>query len=218
MRIYRRPGNHGTGPDRERGQALVEFALVLPIALFLLLIMLEVGLAFSHKLTIGYASREGARTAAALGNGGAASCSGSDPNAAAAAAVDKQIIAATQRILKSPGSDIKMNNVTQIRIYKADSAGAQIGGFVNVWTYTPGAGPDIDDGASVDKLDFSQLSAGWAACSRINVTNPDSIGVQVVYTYNLTTPLAAIAQLIGGSQATSYALNDQTIMAVNPTQ
>jgi len=218
MRIYRRPGNPSEAADRGRGQALVEFALVLPIALFLLLIMLEVGLAFSHKLTVGYASREGARTGAALGNGGAASCSGSDPNAAVAAAVDKQIIAATQRILKSPGSDIVMNNVSQIRIYKASSTGDQIGGYVNVWTYTPGAGPDIDDGASVDRLDFSQSSVGWAACSRVNVTDPDSIGVQVVYTYNLSTPLAAIAQLIGGSQATTYALNDQTIMAVNPTQ
>lgn len=218
MRISRRPSNHDTAPDREKGQALVEFALVLPIALFLLLIMLEVGLAFSHKLTVGYASREGARTAAALGNGGAASCSGSDPNAASAAAVDKQIIAATQRILKSPGSDIKMSNVSQIRIYKATATGSQFGSSVNVWTYTPGGGPDIDDGTSVDRLDFSQQSVGWPACSRVNVTTPDSIGVQVVYTYNLATPLAAIAQLIGGSQATSYALNDQTIMAVNPTQ
>ncbi len=82
--------------------------------------MLEVGLAFSHKLTVGYASREGARTAAALGNGGAASCSGSDPNAAAAAAVDKQIVAAAQRILKSPGSDIKMNRVSQIQDLQGD--------------------------------------------------------------------------------------------------
>ncbi len=49
-------------PTADGGQALVEFALVLPIALFLLLIMLEVGLAFSHKLTVGYATREGART------------------------------------------------------------------------------------------------------------------------------------------------------------
>ncbi len=112
-RMGRRPGKPSHGAERGKGQALVEFALVLPIALFLLLIMLEVGLAFSHKLTVGYASREGARTGAALGNGGAASCSGSDPNAALAAAVDKQIIAATQRILKSPGSDIILSNVSE---------------------------------------------------------------------------------------------------------
>ena len=46
---------------RERGQGLVEFALVLPIFMLLLLIMLEFGLAFNHRLTVGYASREGAR-------------------------------------------------------------------------------------------------------------------------------------------------------------
>ncbi len=70
----------------------------------------------------------------------------------------------------------------------------------------------------MDKLDFSQQSVGWPACSRVFSPTPDSIGVQVVYSYQLTTPLVAIAQLIGGTQATTYALNDQTIMAVNPTQ
>lgn len=218
MRSFRRPGSLRQGHSRDKGQALVEFALVLPIALFLLLIMLEVGLAYSHKLTVGYASREGARTGAALGNGGAASCSGSDPYAASAADVDKQIVAATQRILKSPGSDVIMSNVSQIRIYKASSTGDQVGGSVNVWTYTPGAGPDIDDGASVDRLDFSQASVGWQACSRVNNVTPDSVGVRVVYDYNLVTPMRAIAQLLGGSQAAVYALNDQTIMALNPTQ
>lgn len=212
---------HTTGTSDERGQGLVEFVMVLPIALFLLLIMLELGMAFSHKLTIGYASREGARTAAALGNGGTSSCAVTDPNAAIAAAVDKQIIAATQRILKSPGSDVVMSRVSQIRIYKATSTGAQDSSYVNVWTYTPGSGPDIDDGSTIDRLDFSQGSVGWAACNRKDGkggVDPDSIGVQVVYDYQLTTPLVAIAQLIGGSQATHYALNDQTVMAVNPTQ
>lgn len=204
------PRNNAEGRDRSKGQALVEFALVLPIALFLLLIMLEIGLAFSHKLTVGYASREGARTGAALGHGGTTECS--------LPIVDKQIIAATQRILKSPGSDIIMSKVSQIRIYKSTSTGAQSGGAVNVWTYTPGAGPDIDDGSSVDRLDFSQSSVGWPACGRVNVSTPDSIGVRVVYTYDLVTPLRAIAQLLGGTQASSYAINDETVMALNPTQ
>ena len=187
--------------------------------MFLLLIMLELGLAFSHKLTVGYASREGARTGAALGNGGAASCSGSDPYAASAAAVDKQIIAATQRILKSPGSDVKMSDVSQIRIYKATSTGAQVGGFrqrldVHARRRVP---TSMTAPASTAWTSPRAASAGRPAAGSMS-TNPDSIGVQVVYTYHLATPLAAIAQFIGGTQATTYALNDQTIMAVNPTQ
>jgi hypothetical protein len=175
--------------------------------------MLEFGLAFNHHLTLGYASREGARTGSALANGGASSCSGgNDP-----AGVDQQIVAAVQRILTSPGSDVVMSDISQIRIFKANSAGQQIGSNVNVWTYTPGSGPDIDDSGVVEKLDFTEQSVGWPVCSRNN-TIPDSIGVLIVYDYTLATPLATFVNgFMGGSQATSISMDDQTVMALNPT-
>lgn len=47
-----------------RGQALVEFALVLPLFLMILFGLLQFGLAFSNYLTLNAAAREGARTAA----------------------------------------------------------------------------------------------------------------------------------------------------------
>jgi len=47
-----------------RGQALVEFALVLPLFLMILFGLLQFGLAFSTYLTLNEAAREGARTAA----------------------------------------------------------------------------------------------------------------------------------------------------------
>lgn len=197
----------------ERGQSVVEFIVIVPIVAMLLLLMLEFGLAFNHRLTVGYASREGARIGAALAHGGATSCATADP-----ALVDQQVIAATQRILKSPGSPIVMGDVSQIRIFKADSAGKQVGSLVNVWTYTPGAGPDIDPGPTVDRLDFTQATVAWPACARKNGANPDSIGVQVVYTYRLTTPLRAAADFFGGSNVSSnFNMTDQTVMALNPT-
>jgi hypothetical protein len=199
--------------DGERGQSVVEFIVIVPIVAMLLLIMLEFGLAFNHRLTVGYASREGARIGAALAHGGATSCAVADP-----ALVDQQVIAATQRILKSPGSPIVMSDVTGINIYKSDAAGNQIGSLVNQWTYTPGAGPDIDPGPTVDRLDFTQATVAWPACGRVNGTNPDSIGVRVFYTYRLTTPLRAAAEFFGGSSVSStFAMTDQTIMALNPT-
>ena len=197
----------------ERGQSVVEFIVIVPIVAMLLLIMLEFGLAFNHRLTVGYATREGARIGAALAHGGATSCAVSDP-----ALVDQQVIAATQRILKSPGSPIVMSDVNQIRIYKSDANGNQIGSLVNVWTYTPGAGPDIDPGAPVDRLDFTQATVAWPACGRVNGTNPDSIGVQVEYDYELTTPLRAAADFFGGENVSStFDMTDETIMALNPT-
>ena len=198
----------------ERGQGLVELSIVLPVMLLLLVSMLEFGMAFNDLLTIGYASREGSRAGAALATGKALSCSPStDPGG-----VDSTVIAAVQRIVKSPGSDVELADITQIRIYKATSTGAQSGAFVNVWTYTPGAGPDVDPGPGAARLDFSESSHGWNVCSRVNTgSDPDSIGVQVVYRYRLTTPLAAVLDLIGGSQASTITLRETTVMALNPT-
>ncbi len=210
-RLATRPPEHD-GRDSERGVGLVEFALILPVFLLLLLVMLEFGLAFNHHLTLGYASREGARTGSALANGGVPSCSaGNDPSG-----VDGQVIAALQRILKSPGSDVVMSRISQVRIYKASSTGAQIGNFVNTWTYTPGAGPDIDESSGVDRLDFTEGPVGWPACSRDDDI-PDSIGVQIKYTYLLTTPLASfVTGVMNGSQAGTIPMDDQTVMAINP--
>ena len=49
----------------EKGQALVEFALVLPILLALILGMIEFGWILNGKLTLTNAAREGARAAVA---------------------------------------------------------------------------------------------------------------------------------------------------------
>ena len=55
MRLVRR---------NKKGQSVVEFALVLPILLLLMLGMIEFGFVFHEYLVITYAAREGARSAA----------------------------------------------------------------------------------------------------------------------------------------------------------
>ena len=195
----------------ERGQGLTEFALIVPIFMVLLVAMMEFGLAFSDRLTLGNATREGARIGAALGTGMTTTCSG-DPKS-----VDATIIASVQNILKSTGSDVTMSDITQIRIFKASASGAQVGSFVNIWTYTPGVGPDADPDAGTEILDFSPSSTSWSACSRDNSPpDPDSIGVRIDYQYRLETPLAALLAFIGGSQASTYTMVDSTVMAFNP--
>jgi Flp pilus assembly protein TadG len=57
-------------PRSERGQAAVEFALVLPILAVLLLAIIEVGIAFSHYVTLTDAARVGARNAIQVRVGG----------------------------------------------------------------------------------------------------------------------------------------------------
>jgi hypothetical protein len=204
-----------TAPDARHessGQGLAEFVIVMPVFLVLLAGMLEFGLAFSDRLTLGNATREGARIGAGLATGSTTSCTG-DP-----AGVDITIIASLQNILKSGGSDVTLTNINSIRIYKADAAGRQIGGYANVWTYTPGAGPDADPGPGTETIDFSPTSVAWAACTRSNATpNPDSIGVSIDYNYRLQTPLAGLMSLLGGGQEAVIHIVDSTIMALNPT-
>lgn len=189
--------------------------MVVVVAMMLLLGMLEFGFIFDHHLSLEYSTREGARLASALANGGGTmGCgSGQSPNAAN---VDKQIVAAVQRVLTSPGSPIVESRVTEIRIFEATSAGVQNGSNANVWTYnmpSGGGGPTVDGVA----LDFSQASSNWSACSRDNGATPDSIGVSISYQYRLVTPLAGLVGAFGPPSSAQITITDKTVMALNPS-
>ena len=177
---------------------MIEMALILPILMLIVIGTIEFGFVFDHHLTMEYASREGARTGAGLSNGGG--------DAAVCAAIDAQIVAAVERVLTSPGSDIDLDQVPEIRIYKAGADGQEVGP-VNRWRYSAGAGPMVDG----VRLNFIQVAVGWAPCSRVSDPNPDSVGVSLIYRYAFRTPMA---NLIGFDSIT---MNDRTIMALAPT-
>jgi hypothetical protein len=188
--------------DRRRGQGLVEYAMTVPVFLLILLGMLEFGFAFAHHLTMEYSTREGARTGASLANGS---------TQVACAIVDDQVIAAVQRVLTGAGSQVSMGSVGEIRIYKADTNGRELGP-VNVWKL--GAGPPVEGTA----LQFHQVSSGWNACSRKNTTisaidRVDSIGVSITYDYDFVTPLGSLMGIAGDAQ---LHMSDRTVMSLNP--
>jgi len=203
--------HHRYAGEQRRGQALVEMAMILPILLLLVLGTLEFGVAFDHNLTLEYASREGARTGSALANGGGPlGCgAGQSPNAAT---VDQQVVAAAERVLASSGSPVKLPKVTEIRIYRVDTAntnGKEVLPFVNRWIYAAGQGPVVDG----KTLDFKPDPAvqGWAVCTRTNGAGADSIGVSIRYTYNLQTALGALISVV------DFEMRDHTVMRLNPT-
>ena len=193
--------------SRSRGQSLVEFSVSVPVFVMLLFGMLEFGFAFSHNLTLEYSTREGARTGAALGPG--------TPNVPCARVpgtpgVDDQIIAAVQRVLTSPGSPVDINQISQVRIYRAktDTSGDQNGSQANIWV--PGVGTTVDGVPLV----FTEQSVGWNACSRDNGSSPDSLGVSVVYSYRLVSPLGVFLGMTG---TPAFLMSDRTVMALNPS-
>jgi Flp pilus assembly protein TadG len=186
--------------ERSRGQGLVEFAVSVPVFVMLLFGMLEFGFAFSHNLTLEYSTREGARVGAALGPG---------TINVPCAQVDDQIVAAVQRVLTSPGSPIDISRVSSVRIYKANASGGQVGSSTtNTWI--PGAGPTVDGVALI----FKSQTVNWSACTRNNGGNPDSIGVSVVYSYKLISPLGVFLGMAG---TPAFQMSDKTVMALNPS-
>lgn len=223
MTADRRAVGRGVEPAgrraREGGQSLVEFSLLVPLFMMILFGMIEFGIAFTHELTIEYAVREGARAGAALTNGGGnlGCSSGQSPNWKT---VDPLVIAAVERVLESPGSQVVVARVSKIVIFKANPVtGADDQGYHNTWLYSAGAGP-IPQGTP-DHLNFVDSSYpdgdGWRACTRSNASpNIDSIGVSIAYTYTFETPLAAILGFFGGGSP-SLAVTDRTVMDLNPS-
>lgn len=168
----------------EAGQAVVELALLMPLMLLLVFGVAELTQAYSTAITIAASTREGARIAGALVNGGLPlGCGGGgSPNAAT---VDPQIIAAVERVLTASGTGTTLADVSEIRIYKSDANGNEVSGVVNQFTYLLNGGTVIDG----QPLDFVPATNGWPACNRSNINPADPIGVSLRYTYRGRTPL-----------------------------
>jgi Flp pilus assembly protein TadG len=95
----------------ERGQTAVEFALVAPIVIVLLLAVVQVGIAFNHYLTLTDATRAGARRATV--NRLITNPSADAEQAVRTAASDldqaKLKVTVTSTDWARPGSDVQVN-------------------------------------------------------------------------------------------------------------
>jgi Flp pilus assembly protein TadG len=95
----------------DRGQTAVEFALVAPIVVVLLLAVVQLGIVFTHYLTLTDATRAGARRATV--NRLITNASGDAEQAVRAAASDldqsKLKVTVTSTDWARPGSDVKVN-------------------------------------------------------------------------------------------------------------
>ena len=190
----------------DEGQSITEFALLLaPLLVIIVFGLVELAFLMSDAMTMSTASREGARVGGALVNGGGTlGCAGGQsPNASS---VDPNIVAAVERILTGTGTRIDLSNVNEIRIWKATAAGAETTGLVNVWTYDLNGGPVVDGQA----LDFDPQTQPWLACTRSNLTPPDSIGVTVRYTYHARTPIGFLVPYFN-----SLTITERSVMAEN---
>ena len=157
------------GPS-ERGQAIVEFAMLLPVLILFVVGIIEFALVWNSRNTVLFASRDGSMLAAEAGN-----LTGSD-------------CVVLQRIesdVVSPSTSLRIQEVT---IYWSDRNGDQIGSNQNVYTRTGSTSCSYPDGSTIT-VPYTLSTAGYLESARCSVlagcggshTTVDTIGVRVTY-------------------------------------
>lgn len=174
----------------EQGQSLVEFALVLPILLFLVIGIIEFSLLLNARNTVSFASRDGSMLAAEGGS---------------RAGTDCVVLNQVERDLVAPASAIR---VVTVKVYWADQNGDQIGNNQNLYTRGGTYTCDYGDGTSLT-VPYTLTTANYIEDVRCDVllgcggghTGLDTIGVEVQYVHNW---LTAFGRITGGAGLTFF--------------
>jgi len=164
----------------ERGQALVEFALLLPVVLLLIVGAVEFSFVWNSRNTVLFASRDGSMLAAE---------GGSLPG------TDCLVLNRIERDIVSPARAIRVQDVA---IYWADRNGGQIGPYMNV--YDRSGATTCDLGGSTFTVPYTLTTAGYPESNRCDVlagcggqhTGVDTIGVRITYEHQWLTSFARL--------------------------
>jgi len=178
---------------RQRGQALLEFAMFFLFLTYLLAGTTNIGGLLNDHISVEYATRQGARTGAVLGNQGGVS----------GLAADCAIIGAIDAAL------VSLPNVTpnQITIYKAGADGQPID-TTTMDIYAGNSTCSVSGGVDTISPTILNPPGGWVPSSRSNQPYlEDSLGVRLDYTYSFNFPL-----LPGGS----FNASDYSVMPIDP--
>lgn len=174
---------------RTRGQSLVEFALVFPLFILLVMSVVEFAFAFNANLAIAFASRDAALVAAEAGDGLGSDC------------------AIIQAVINDVGAPADANQITAIEIYWSDQNGNfKSAGASNIWNHSGTTTTcNYPDGTSLT-VPYQQATNGYPETSRCNVVagcggthtpSVDTIGVRVNYQYTWKTPIRGLVGLAG---------------------
>jgi Flp pilus assembly protein TadG len=190
---------------RALGQALVEFALVIPIFITLVVAIAEFAFLFASFLSVSFASRDGVQMAAELGN---------------APCADYVVVDRIERDVTAPVDKAK---ITGIDIFWSDGAGNVKGGAVNNWVRGGSSSCTLPDTTTIT-VPYHQTSNGYPLASRCNIvsaadcvsghTTIDTIGVKITYQYSWITPLPS---LLGGS-GTGMQMVQSNMMRLEPVK
>jgi Flp pilus assembly protein TadG len=176
-RLGRRPRR-----DHESGQSLVEFALVFPIFILLIIGLVEFSVMFSIMLNVNFASRDAALLAAELGDQTGGDC-------AILAKVDSSMSAITNK-----------DEVQEVRIFQSDANGAELA--ANVYSRGGSTTCVLPGGVNLT-VPYTQQSATYPEAQRCTIvlgcggSHPtlDTIGVAIEFHHTWLTPLPNLVQV-----------------------
>jgi len=175
---------------RQRGQALLEFAFVIPVMMLVVIGIIEFSIAFSTTLAVNRASQDAALVASEAGNLPGADC---------------MILRSIEGDISAPSDK---REITGIQIQRTNPSGATV--YANSsYTRTGATSCTLADGTNVT-VPYTATLNGYPPSQRCNVlggcpsltparTAVDTIGIQISYRYVWRTPLSAIMDLVGGS-------------------
>ena len=172
----------------EDGQALVEFSLIFPVFMLLVIGMIEFAVAFGVQLNVNYASRDAALLAAEAGNAQGADC---------------VILDNIERTINSPSH---ATSITQVRVFWSDANGAERAGKADVYVRSGSTSCTLPDGTVLTVPYSLSGAAGYPVTDRCSIlagcpgghATVDQIGVTITYQHRWITPLPSIVTLPGG--------------------
>ena len=182
----------------EKGQAIVEFALLLPVLIFLVVGLIEFSLVWNSRNTVLFASRDGSMLAAEGGNEDGTDC---------------VVLQRIESDVYSPSTALRIQQVT---VYWSDRNGDQIGSNQNVYSRSGSTSCTYPDGNTIT-VPYTLTTAGYVESARCSTlagcggSHPtvDTIGVRVTYQHFWATSFVRFA-------GNSVTFSESTITRAEP--
>lgn len=166
----------------EAGQSLVEFALVLPVLLLLIMGLVEFSLAFNSRDSVFFAARDASMLAA---EGGAIT------------GTDCVVLDRIERDIVSPARPVRVQTV---KVFWSDRNGQELSNTENLYSRSGSMTCNYGNGTSLT-VPYSLSSGNYGEPVRCDVlagcggghAGPDNIGVTITYQHNWLTTVARIS-------------------------
>ena len=196
--------------NEQSGQTLVEFAIVVPVFLLLIVGLIEFAFAFNADLTTNSASRAAGLVAAEAGTQSSADC---------------LILNAIETSFTAP-ADVRQ--ISQIDIQRTNPSGATVYA-TSSYQRTGSMTCTRASGATIT-VPYSATASGYPAAQRCNVLGPtgcptltpvrttvDTIAVQITYVYPWHTPLASLVSFLHSSlSGTGFTFVERNVFRMEP--